>query len=134
MSGDPHALAAVQRAAVERAVLGDDAARHLALVGAIETARLADDDPPLPVLAAVAAVAGLRARGRRLDEHPPGPGPLPSPPSPPFPGASDDSRLRRDGAVVAHRRFDVPLDRAAALADVPPDAVRAAARPSGVDD
>ena len=133
MTDGPDPLRAVQRAAVERAVLGDDAPDHLALAGAIEAARPAGD-APLPALAAVAAVAGLRVRTPDPDDRPSAPGPLPSPPSPASPGPSARSRLRRDGAVVAHRRFDVPLDRAAALADVTPDAVRAHARALELDD
>jgi hypothetical protein len=133
MTDGPDPLRAVQRAAVERAVLGDDAPEHLALAGAVEAASSAGD-APLPALAAVAAVAGLRVRPRESDDRPSAPEPLPSPTSPPSPGPPARSRLRRDGAVVAHRRFDVPLDRAAALADVPPDAVRAHARALEIDD
>jgi hypothetical protein len=136
MSEDRHALAAVQRAAVERALLGDDAPHHLALVGAVETARVADADPPLPVLAALAAVAGLHSvdQSRDLARRPSPTDAPPTPPSPSSPGPTPDSRFRRDGAVVAHRRFDVPLDHAAALADVPLDAVRARVRSRDLDD
>lgn len=118
-------LAAVQRAALDRArVEGTDAAAHMTLVGAIETARdttSLDDrsSPPLPGL--VCLVAAVAVRGLR--EPPTEPAPLDgpqSPPSTPSPtGLAADDELRLDGAVVACRRFDVPIDRAAALAAVP---------------
>jgi hypothetical protein len=122
---DESTLATVQRAALDRARLeGTDAAAHLTLVGALETAReTAHSDgragPPLPGL--VCLVAAVSVRGLR--EAPSSPAPLDGPQSPqltPGPtGLAADDELRLDGAVVACRRFDVPVDRAAALAAVP---------------
>ena len=139
-------LAAVQDAALERALLDDsDAARHLALAGGLEHARrvAAEGDAPGrsdpfgPALLAVTTLAAFDARERDgFDAGAGGPFPVgPAQPSasPWRPVSADsieasstgDRRAERsgeavvEGAALAVRRFDADIRRAAALADVP---------------
>jgi hypothetical protein len=121
-SSPPSALSAVQRAALDRAqVDGVEATQYLQLVGALETAREAAgtvdaSGTPLPGLACLVSLAAVYTQ--HTDAPTSG-----TPPSPPEPPAFDDAAvsddLRVDGAVVAHRRFDVSVGRAAAMAAIP---------------
>ena len=134
-------LAAVQDAALERALLDDgDAVRHLALAGGLERARRAAaegdgfrrSDPFTPALLAVTTLAafdacdsggatGVDANGL-LGASPGGAPAAPEPVSPwRPPGTPDDPPTDAivEGAALAVRRFDADVRRAAALADVP---------------
>lgn len=127
---------AIQRASIERALVDETAApAHLALAGALEAARTGADDPPLPGLVPLAIVGALGADDRSDDASRPAvPRTIGSPE--PHPGARSSDwladahdvgrRVRVDGAAVAVRRFDLSVDRAAALAAVPTAELRTA--------
>jgi hypothetical protein len=94
---------------VDRALTDPDAARaHLALAGALDPAREAGGDTDDPLAATAVAVFAVRALDRLEEPHPPAPSLAPTRP-----------QLVREGALVAHRRFGVALDRLARLADLP---------------
>lgn len=125
-------LAAVQRAAIDRALVDPGSARRaLALAGALDGAtspgeRGARPSPVTTALVSVAAVAGLRAA---VGDAPPTPA-TPVAPAGDAPGEAprDVDDLIARGAAVATRRPDVDLADAAALAALPTDRVRAARR------
>lgn len=123
-------VAAVQRAAIDRALVDPGTARRsLALAGALDD--VTDDGSgaaaPAPVttaLVAVAAVAGLRSLPERASEPPTlSPGPAGDGVADADP---DPDRLVAAGAAVAARRPDVTIDDAAALAALPADRIREA--------
>ncbi len=130
----PASIAAVQRAALERAVLGDGATRrHLALAGALEPARRSTSgagdavrDAVASVLVTTVAASALAAAGSAGDSLAEAERPV-SAAGPWSPGGPDrGTNPVVDGAALAHRRLGVPLDRIAVLADVSPAAVRRA--------
>lgn len=119
--------AAVQAAAVDRALAADDssvARRHLALVAAVDHLRGTSGGTDRLATAAAALLAVRATGGPTTVAHlePP------TPPSPgdPSPRTGSTHRLAVDGAAVAHRRFGAPVGRLADCAGVPRAAVRSA--------
>jgi hypothetical protein len=130
----PAAIAAVQRAALERGVLGEgETRRHLALASALEPARRsvsgagdAVRDVMASVLVTTVAASALGTADGAADSLAETDRPVSST-GPWYPGGPGrEASPVVDGAALAHRRLDVPIDRIAVLADVSPAAVRRA--------
>jgi hypothetical protein len=128
------AVDVMQEAALERAVVDDsDAKAHLAFAGALEEARPvpAGADPLL--LGSVLAVAIESEYGAEIEV---GAETEPVRPARPADGGSLRSPLEPDGrrrpvvegALLAHDRYDLSTETAAALADLTVEAFRAERR------
>lgn len=132
-SGGDGPLRRVQNAALRRALTDASVAvRHLVFAGALETARRpadrAEDDDDAVADALLASLLvhygvdlsltgpGGDADGRRAPLGESDTRSAPATPTPPEPTIDTRTDPRAVGAALVHARFDVGLDRAAALA------------------